>query len=133
MGVLAGVALLVFLAARMQILSSDALTAPQMSVAENVFLFLLGGALGGLIFGLLLPFSRHRAGATIIGMLVVAPFYALQGLLEGSTLTDGARPWWITAVVSVVVGGLAGYLIRDRLFSELDASTPSDEAGEMRV
>jgi hypothetical protein len=82
--------------------------------------YLLGGAIGGFAFGLCLPYARSRLGATLVGVVVVGPFFALFGTLDAFVSGDEAVSWWAYGVSGVLVGGLAGYVIRDTFHRDLD-------------
>jgi hypothetical protein len=51
-------------------------TANDTTVLTSVAVYYLGGVLGGLAVGLLLPFLRGRVGAAIGGAIAMLPVYA---------------------------------------------------------
>ena len=81
---------------------------------------LAAGATGGLVFGLLLPLVRSRLGSAAIGPFVLAPLVATQALLDHHYSSDGGYSWSAYLITAVLVGGLAGYGMRDIVFADLD-------------
>lgn len=82
-------------------------------------------AVAGLVFGLGLPLARTRAGAVVLGPLVLAPIVALQAMLD-YYVADDPYSWFAYVFTALFVGSGAGFLIRHELFKELD-SVPDDE------
>jgi len=88
--------------------------------AEIALTYVSSGVMGGLVVGLCLPLARTRAGASILGVLAVAPFFAVFGALDASASGDIAVPMWAYAASAILVGALSGYAIRDTYHRDLD-------------
>lgn len=80
---------------------------PGVGVWEQFGLFLSGGVLGGLLFGLAFPLSRWRAGRGVLGMVAVTPYFLGQWWLLGAPRDGGAAFGLVIAIV--LVGGAIGY------------------------
>jgi ABC-type nickel/cobalt efflux system permease component RcnA len=78
--------------------------------------YLACGAAAGLLVGLCIPFTRTRLGSALVGMVALAPVLAAQATFE-------RLEWWTYVISAICVGGLAGYLIRDQVYPELDNLT----------
>lgn len=81
---------------------------------------LAASAIGGCVFGLLLPLGRSRIGATLMGPLVLGPLVGTQALLDYHYSGDDAYSGFAYLTTVVLVGGLAGYGTRALVFPELD-------------
>ena len=111
MGLAAGTVLLVYAGVRVGSFQFPAVI---------VGAYLLSGAMGGLLFGLLIPYARHRLGATLVGVVVMAPLFLALGTLDAYVLGDAALGWAVYLIAGVLVGGLTGYVIRDTFHRDLD-------------
>ncbi len=87
---------------------------------EIVATYLLGGAIGGVLFGLCLPCARTRLGSAFVGVLAVVPYFAVYGVLDAYVTGQEATEWWAYGIAGVLVGALAGYAIRDTFHRDLD-------------
>jgi hypothetical protein len=77
---------------------------------EHVLLLFSSGAVGGLVFGFLVPVTRSRWGAALTGMLSLVPYYGGQWWLRGAP-TEVAEALGLLVVIPLV-GGLVGYYLR---------------------
>ena len=86
---------------------SDWNPAYQVSTLAVIRGYLLGGVLGGTVFGFLRPVTHGRLGATVIGMIVGPIVYGAM-----ATAVEG-QPQWGTAtsvIPGVLVGGVSGWI-----------------------
>jgi hypothetical protein len=90
---------------------------------------LLAGAVGGLLFGFLLPLGERRLGATVLGLVALGPLVAMQGFLDWHYSGDDWYGWSAYVITALTVGPLSGYLVRDQVFPELDEAGRSDHRG----
>lgn len=120
LGAVLGSVLLTLIAVQGVLFEFDALEEQAGSVEAAVALYLFSGALGGLIFGALLPLARKPVGAALVGVASVTPFYVLQSKLLPVAADSASLPWWLLGLICIGVGGLSGYLVRTRLFPEID-------------
>lgn len=67
-------------------------------------LYIIGGAVGGALIGLMLPLTIRREGAAAVGIVGALPLY-----LAGSILL-GQEDLYSGAIAAVIVGGAAGFL-----------------------
>jgi ammonia channel protein AmtB len=73
------------------------------SLPNVLLIYHAGGAVAGLVVGLLLPLTIWRWGAVIVGILGAIPVYFGAGMVMGDLdLT-------LDLAVAVVVGGIVGY------------------------
>lgn len=120
-GVLFAIVLMMYFMVREQLLGDVSLWAQGETLEQVIAMYLVAGMMGGLLLGVLLPWARDPLGAVVVGIIVVMPFFVLQAWVDAGR-PGGEREigWWSVVVGSALVGGLAGYLIRTRLFAELD-------------
>ena len=91
---------------------------------DSVALYYVGGTLGGLAVGLLLPFLKGRVGAAVGGAVAMLPVYgAAAYALEGPA---GLRNWPVYAVCALVVGVPVGLTYR-RMFGDWYDAALEDE------
>jgi hypothetical protein len=80
------------------------------TLGTTILAYLAGGALSGIVLGILLPLGRTRLGAALVGIASVLPMYTAVGVaVEGV----GALTWegWLdTAVPSIFTGAALGLL-----------------------
>jgi len=81
------------------------------SLASFVAFYFLAGAVGGLLFGLLRPLTRYKAGAMLVGTAVAAVSVALLARMfvvtDGWTLFDTIA----VALYSLVTGPVATLML----------------------
>jgi len=118
-GVLFGAILLAYLVAHSRVFGGSAFD--PLGLGATIRLHRLSGAVGGVIFGALLPWTRNRIGAAVVGVLAVTPFFILEELSARHADTGDSVSWWFVGVACVLVGRLAGVLTRHVVFSELDS------------
>jgi hypothetical protein len=71
-------------------------------------LYIVGGAIGGACFGMLLPLVRWPAGAAVVGALALTPLYLGAAALLGVPLLP-------TLLAPIVIGGTLGYRMRRKI------------------
>lgn len=70
-------------------------------------LYIMGGAVGGACFGMLLPLARWPAGAVLVGVVAATPVYfGVAVLLDVPLISMLPAP--------ILVGGTLGYLLRSK-------------------
>jgi NhaP-type Na+/H+ or K+/H+ antiporter len=74
------------------------------SLSQTIALYVIGGIIGGGLFGLLLPLTTYRWGASLVGVCAAVPFYLAAAVVADGTLSSGLIP-------AVVVGAIAGYVL----------------------
>jgi len=73
-------------------------------------LYLLGGAVGGVLLGVVLSFASRRGGPALAGVAFTLPLYfgAAHLVSEG----DLTAPWYgFVAFMSLVTGGTLGHFV----------------------
>ena len=74
--------------------------------AEAAGIYLIGGTIGGVFTGLLLPLLRWRLGAVVVGTVAASPILAaIATTLEGAPGGWPGETWFATVLVSAIVGG----------------------------
>ena len=73
------------------------------SLWQVVGLYVAGGAIGGLLFGLALPLATWRWGGVIVGVIAVTPVYL------GAAFLLQVEHWLSWVIPAVVVGAVVGY------------------------
>lgn len=73
------------------------------TLGKVIALYFIGGIVGGAIVGLLLPLTKWRLGASVVGMVALAPFYI------GIALALGHKDIYSGLIAAVAIGGVAGY------------------------
>lgn len=125
MGLMLACIYLLFLAVPTIFFGYNAFEAEAGSVERSIMLYLASGATGGCVAGMLLPLARTRVGAAFVGIFAVAPYFVFQsGIIPGLFAPRGALSWLEVAWMSAGVGGVAGYLVRHKVFPDLDAIDP---------
>jgi hypothetical protein len=82
------------------------------SFAAVVLFYLVGGATGGVIAGVLWPLTKWRAGAYLVGLLVaLVVSTGLMFLLEGNPLSWGIAVILTILIMTVIYGLYIGYQI----------------------
>lgn len=119
LGMLFGVIVLGYLVIHSRIFGGSAFD--PLGPTRTIGLHLLGGAMGGVIFGTLLPWTRNRVGAAVVGVLAITPFFISEELSARGADGGDSVSWWFVGLACVLVGGLAGFLTRHVVFSELDS------------
>jgi hypothetical protein len=80
------------------------------TVLTSVTVYYLGGVLGGLVVGLLLPFLHGRVGAALGGAVALLPMYAAAAYaLDGPA---GLRKWPVYLICALIVGVPVGLAYR---------------------
>lgn len=75
-----------------------------------VILYFLGGIVGGVLLGMLLPWTSRRSGSAVVGIIVACPFAIAAGLAVFGPLLDwGFDEWFGTGMVGILLGGWGGY------------------------
>ena len=107
-GLMAGAVLLVPLALTELLGADDSSLPANISLREQITLFLGGATAGGLILGVGMPLTRRLWGSALLGMLIVSPYFLGQlWLSSGQAATRLDLVGTITAIV--VVGGGVGW------------------------
>jgi hypothetical protein len=73
------------------------------SLAGLLLVYIGGGAVGGTVAGMLLPLTRRRWGAALVGSVAALPIYHGAGMLLGET------DYGVSILLAVLVGGTVGY------------------------
>jgi hypothetical protein len=95
------------------------------SLGATVSLYLLGGVVGGTICGLLLPLTKYRSGATVLGAITALPVYLGAGVLLGGSLSTGV-------LLAAIVGGAVGYRVWEPPAETDSANADSHRQGSGR-
>jgi hypothetical protein len=75
-----------------------------------ILTYFFGGITGGAVFGLLLPWTRRRSGAVLVGILVALPIGAGFGMaMNGPIWTWREDAIAATLFFGLVLGGFGGY------------------------
>lgn len=97
-GLLLSCCLIVFVAVLFLFQGQQPFNAYQTTVRAVVVLYLVGGALGGLVVGVLRPLTKWRWGAAVVGVLAAVPVG-----LGTRVLRAGLSPWQSKDLVVLIV------------------------------
>jgi len=92
--------------------------------------YLVSGAVGGLVFGLCVPYAQSRIGAALVGIVVMAPLFAGLATLDAYLLGDTGVGWGAYIFATIMVGTIAGSVVREMVFGELAKHFSSPEQRE---
>lgn len=88
------------------------------TVVEAVATYLIGGVIAGGIVGILLPLTRWKLGAALVGMVAVLPVsIGVIGSMQGfSPWTEGHT--FVVAMMSLLLGGGGGLILRNIFYED---------------
>ena len=85
------------------------------TLARVIGAYAVGGVASGAVFGLLRPLARWAVGAAVLGIIVAVPTYAGMRFAVNGFTRWTAQDTSDVLVLSSLVGGLAGVMLRHRL------------------
>lgn len=95
--------LAVFLARGPEAFEQAGTTLPRVAAA-----YVASGFVGGVLFGLLMPLGRTRAGAALLGLIVAIPVAHIVMLAVDSAALYGAPRPVVTIGTALILGPLCG-------------------------
>jgi hypothetical protein len=82
----------------------------EVSLPASLVVYAFGGFTGGVILGLLRPVGRRRAGAALLGVVVMIPVGVIAGLIMLGPISHWDGPDWIGLIMTTtLLGGIGGY------------------------
>jgi hypothetical protein len=92
------------------VFQSHALERAGLTFAGTVAAYYLGGAIGGVLVGLLWPLTRSMLGAGLVGYLGGFPFFLNLALMSGAA-GQGRGIFWGSVLGSSLLGAALGVWI----------------------
>ena len=73
--------------------------------------YLAGGVVGGLLYGVAAPLARWRLGAFAVGFLVSIPVFFGAAIILPEPKLDNPLTWGVLTVSALLIGGPAGVIL----------------------
>jgi hypothetical protein len=74
------------------------------TLRDLIGLYVLGGLLVGILAGMMLPLTKRRSGAVLVGIVAALPFYF------GVVVMLGQDDWYSGVISALLVGGGSGFV-----------------------